>query len=147
MMTRFCSTALQSPGVALRVGEVHRRGPDDDEFVAAEPGDQRPDRAAQSVREHDDEQVAGVVAEEVVHRLEPVEVDEQRRDRARVDRREPAVEVLDQRPAVGQAGQLVVLGQVRSRSSATTGLQLGEQSRDRLQRVELVVGSIRGRRT
>ena len=58
-------------------------GEHDRELVAAHPGDEvaGPDAAAQAAATRDEELVAGVVAEAVVHVLEAVEVEEQHRER------------------------------------------------------------------
>ena len=81
------------------------------------------------------------MAEEVVDGLESIQVEEQRRNRTRLTGREAAFEVGDQCPAVVEAGQVVVLSQVLEpvlRDDAR--LQLREQGRDHLQRVQLVDG-------
>ena len=58
--------------------------------------------------------VAGVVAERVVDLLEPVEVHVHERDRAPVTlgARDRAVELFVEQPAVGEVGELVVVGLV-----------------------------------
>ena len=116
-----------------------------DELVPAEPGDQvlgsMP--VAQPVRQGLQELIARGVAEEAVQRLEPVDVHEDQTDRARLIRLQPFGEVIDERPAVGQVGQLVV---ERLMAQALLGidarLQLGEQPGHRPQRVDLGVGPL-----
>ena len=84
METRSRSALCRrSASASADVGTIAVRG-DHDELVAAESGDQAAGRRrpAQSFGEHPDEPVAGVVAEVVVDGLEPVEVEEQRRDGA-----------------------------------------------------------------
>ena len=75
---------------------------------------------AQPFGEHPDEPVAGVVAQVVVDRLEPVEVEEQRRDRARPGR-----------PAAGRRGGPSARGgcAVRSGRRARRGSAAGPRRR------------------
>ena len=74
---------------------AHLGGGDDDEFVAAEPGDEAAIAGllAQTFGEHPDEPVAGVVAEIVVDGLEPVQVEEQHCDGSASAGRQPGVEM------------------------------------------------------
>ena len=91
-------------------------GADDDEFVAAEAGDGvgAPAGLGQAVGQLPQGQVADVVAEEVVHGLEAVEVDEedgQGRVVAAADGQGLVDPVVEQGP-VGKAGEGVVEGLV-----------------------------------
>ena len=67
---------------SLRRGVAGKVLAQDREFVAAEARDgvARPQHRFQPSRDRDEELVAGVVAESVVHVLEPIEVEEQHRD-------------------------------------------------------------------
>ena len=86
-----------------------------------------------------DEPVAGVVAEVVVDHLEPVKVEEQRRDRTGLAVSQSFVEMGDQRPAVQQVGQVVVLGEVEHPLLGDNArLQLCEERRNRLECVDLL---------
>ena len=93
------------------VVEQHR------ELVAAEPGDDvlRPHARAQPVGDVEQQPVAGIVPEAVVHQLEAVDVEEEHGDgAARIGRgRERAVESGEEARAVRQAGERVVVGAVR----------------------------------
>ncbi len=77
-----CSRLASASASAAAIGADR----DDDELVAAEAGDQvgAVGASSQPLGEDADEPVAGVVAEVVVDGLEPVEVEEQRGDRARL---------------------------------------------------------------
>ena len=124
---------------AFLVGRAVHHG---DELVAAQPGQQMLLRGGlgQSVRQGLQELVPGGVPEEAVQRLQPVDVDEDHRDRARSARAEPLGEVVGQSAAVGQGGQLVVVGQVpQPLLGGDPGLQLSQQRGHRPQRVDLVV--------
>ena len=105
------------------------RGRHDDKLVTAEPGDDRGIVCglAQQLGEDLDEPVARVVAEVVVDDLEAVQIEEQHRDSARLALGQSFVEVGDQRPAVQQAGEVIVFGQVAdSLFGDDAGLQLSE---------------------
>ena len=135
----FAECVLQFPGECLRGSDAHLGGGYDNEFVTAQPRDHAgaSGRLQESCGEDPDEQVAGVVPEIVVDSLQPVEVEEQHRDRALATRCEPGVQVGYQRPAVLQSGQVVVLGEVSELAlGASPGLHLGEQRGDGFQRIE-----------
>ena len=135
----FAQRRLQAIGQRLRGIGIHRRRRYDDELVATESGDQvrATGTFAQAFGEDADEPVAGGVAEIVVDRLQPVEVEEQRRYGPRLAGGESRVEVCQQRAAIVQAGEVVVFGKVAQLVfGAHPRLQLGEQRSDRLERVE-----------
>ena len=118
----------------------HRLVRDDDELVAAEPRDHalRSRAHPKSLGEHPDEPVARGMAQVVVDRFQPVEVEVQSRDRSRASRRQPVEKMRDQRPAVVQAGQIVVFSQIAKLFfGGDAGLQLSKQGGDRLERVDL----------
>ena len=120
--------------------ELHWRGRHDDEFVAAEPGDRRRhvNGFEQQLDKRFDESVAGVVTEVVVDHLEPVQIEQQCRDRTRLAENQSFVEMGDQRPAVQQIGQVVVLGEIQQPILGDdAGLQLCQQRCNRLERVHL----------
>ena len=94
---------------------------------------------AQPFGEDPDEPVAGGMAEIVVDRLQPVEVEEQRRYGPRLARGESRVEVRQQRAAIVQSGQVVVFGKVaKLLFGAHARLHLREQRSDRLECVEFL---------
>src|SRR5213082_3041385 len=76
---------LYPGGNEVGVAAVAEALAQDHELVAAEPGDRVtwPDCVAKPPRDCDEEAVASIVAEAVVHRLETVEVAEQDCDRRR----------------------------------------------------------------
>ena len=122
-------------------GFVHRRAGNHDEFVAAQPGDQvlPVTGPAQALGQHADEPVARGVSEVVVDRLQPVQIEEQCRDRTRLAGRKSFVQVRQQGAPVVQTGQVIVFGKVtKPLFGQHPGLNLGEQRRDRLQCVEFV---------
>ena len=83
------------------------------ELVAAGAGDQRAlaRRGGEPAADFLEDGVAGGVAERVVDRLEPVEVDGAEREPARfADRRGAAAERTEKGAAVGEAGQMVGIG-------------------------------------
>ena len=96
--------------IAQRIAAI---GQDHDELVAAEPA--RPSRRSpatsdQALADLDQQLVAGRVAERVVDVLEAVEIEQ--RDRGRLGAAvagEQASQLLLQRQAVGQPGQLIVM--------------------------------------
>ena len=92
-------------------------GDQDEELVAAEPGDDvgRPHRASQPVGHDAQELVARRVAVAVVHELEVVEVDEEHGDGEVAAMRacDRLLEVLLEEEPVRQVGQRVVIGQMR----------------------------------
>ena len=94
---------------------------------------------AQLFGECPDEPVAGAVAEVIVDRLQPVEVEVQNRDRTGPPHCEPVGKMGDQRAAVVQTGQIVVLGEVaKLLFGCDPCLKLRKQRGDGLDRVELV---------
>ena len=97
------------------VGDVVQH---DDELVSTQPG-HRVDRAAgtQALRHLDEQLVAGSVSERVVHRLEPVEVDEQHRGAQPVPprAREGLAQAVDDERPVREAGERVVQGAIFER--------------------------------
>ena len=139
---RLVRGVAQQFGVGGGAFLVGRAGHHGDEFVAAEPGQQMLLRGGlgQSVRQGLQELVAGGVTEEAVQRLQPVDVDEDHRDRAGSAGAEPFGEVVGQPAAGGEGGQFVVVGQVpQPLLGGDPGLELSEQRGHRLQRVDLVV--------
>ncbi len=84
----------------------------DHELVAAEAGQRvaGPDRTAQAVADHPQQLVPHLVAQVVVHDLEAVDVPEQHRHLAPrpVGLEQGVVEVVQEEPTVGQAGQGVL---------------------------------------
>ena len=92
---------------------------DDDELVSAEARDRvrRPGRLLQPVGDLDQEQIAGPVAEVVVHELEPVEIPEDDGDGAAVPMRtsESARQAVVEERLVGKAGQRVVKREMHER--------------------------------
>ncbi len=96
----------------LRIGVV---GEHDHEFVAAHARHQvvGAHAAAQALGDLAQQQVAGLVAQRVVDGLEVVQVDDEYGQGAPLDRgqRQRLAQHLDQAHAVGQLGELVVLGQ------------------------------------
>jgi hypothetical protein len=124
-----------------RLDLVGGSGEGHDELVAPESRHHvvRPHRRTDALRDRDDEVVAGVVAEEVVGGLEPVHVDEQERAGSRRRGGEDGVQVRQERAPVGQARQLVVVGDVAQLVlGLEPGLHLGEQGGDGAQRPDLV---------
>ena len=82
----FAQGRLKPIGHFLGAIGIHRRRGHHHELVAAKAGDQGQAVGAflQSVSKNSDEPVTGGMAEVVVDRLEPVEVEEQHRDRPRL---------------------------------------------------------------
>ena len=75
----------------------------------------------------------------LVDDLEAVQVEEQYRDWSRLTLGQSFVEVGDQRSAVQQAGEVIVLSEVADLLFGDdAGLQLSEQCGDRLQRIQLL---------
>ena len=91
-------------------------GDEDEELVAAEPGDHigRTDGFTEPIGDDAQELVSGRVAVAVVHKLEVVEVDEEDCDRAvaALGPRDRVLEMLLEEQAVGQVGEGVVIGKV-----------------------------------
>ena len=89
---------------------------DQDEFVAAEPGDgiRFAHRAGQSLGDRLQQLVAGVVTQGVVDALEMIEVQKQACNLMRVARRlgDDLFQALIEQCAVGQPGENVVLGKL-----------------------------------
>ena len=135
----FVNALLQLSGQCLgRVG-VQGLVWHDDELVTAEAGDDRGivSGVAQELREDFDEPVTGFVAEVIVDRLEAIQVDIHQRDWTGPARGKPFVETRDQRPAVQQPGEVIMLGQVlKSLFGLDARLHLREQCGDRLERVQ-----------
>ena len=92
--------------LAQSVGDVDRLAlHDDDELVAAEPGEHiaLAQRRPQPLGHDLQQLVADLVPEAVVDRLEVVEVDEQHRHLVDLGRRQPIVQQVHQVRAVGQS--------------------------------------------
>ncbi len=69
-----------------------------------------------------------MVTQVVVDHLEAVQIEEQKRDRARLAELQPVVKVGDQRPAVQQVGEIVVFGEIEQPIlSHDARLNLGQQ--------------------
>ena len=84
-------------------------------------------RLVQQLGETLDEPVSGVLTEVLVDDLETVQIQEQDRDVARLTLGQAFVEVGDQRPAVQQAREVIMLGQVANLPLGdNAGLQLSE---------------------
>src|SRR5262249_11408677 len=102
---------------ALHRGLVLHFLQQDEEFVAAEPRHDvaRAYRGAQAARDLDEETVPGVVAVEIVHLLEAVQVDEHARepDRAAAGALHGLLERRPEAGAVGEAGEWVAVGERR----------------------------------
>ena len=140
MATRSRSVACSRMASASAASAVHRRRRDDDELVATEAGDQVGPLGtfSQSFGEDADEPVAGGVAEIVVDRLQPVQVEEQRRDGPGLAAAQSRSRCASSARRLLQAGQVVVLGEIAQLVLGDDArLQLGEQRGDRLERVEL----------
>ena len=101
--------ALGHPDRLVRAVELLA---DDEELVAAEPGDRvgGPHRVVQPRRQRHEQVVAGGVAERIVDELELVEVGEQHRDGAAVApaARERALEAVERQRPVRQRGERIV---------------------------------------
>lgn len=84
----------------------------DAELIAAEPGDGvlLAERCTQPARDTDQNLVAGLVAEHVVHGLESIEVQEQHRDRSSLPARtcDRVLQLLDEQRPVRQSGERIV---------------------------------------
>ena len=111
---------MSSPASGLRADGPRSAvevGQQEQELVAAEPRDHvglaRAD--AEAIRQLDQQLIAGVMPEGVVHELEVVEVQEQHADpQVEAPRaRQRALEHLLEQRAVRQAGELVVVGEER----------------------------------
>ena len=132
---------LQLSGQCLGRLGAQRLFRHDDELVTAETGDDRGivSGVAQELREYFDEPVAGLVAEVIVDRLEAIQVDKHQRDWTGPARSKALVETRDQRPAVQQPGEVVMLGLVlKSLFGLDARLHLREQCSDRLERVQFL---------
>ena len=128
-------------GGLLRHLDRHRPIRHDDELVSAEAGGHAFGAGLhlQLFGECPDEPVTGGVAEIVVDRLQPVQVEIQHRDGARLTCRQSFGQVRHQRAAVVQAGQIVVFGELAELLlGSDTGLELRQQGCDRLDGVELI---------
>ena len=131
----------QSVGSLLGCFDRHRPIRHDDEFVAAEPSGHALSAGFQPqlFGECPDEPVAGGMAEVIVDRLQSVEVEVQHRDGTGPTGSESFGKMRDQRAAVVQSGQIVVLREVaKLRFSGDASLELRKQRCDRLDGVELV---------
>ena len=141
----FAQRRLEPVGECFGAVGIHRVRGDHHELVAAQPGDQvgSVGASAEPFGEHPDEPVARGVAEVVVDGFEPVEVEEQRRDRAGAAFRQPLVEVCQQGPTVVQPCQIVVFGEVAQLLlGLDPRLDLCEQRRDRLEGVEFLLAPL-----
>ena len=92
----------------------HRLIRNDDELVPAQPSDHAliPRAGTKPVGETLNEPVTGGVAETIVDRLQPVEVEIQNRDWAGLLDCESVGKVGEQRSTIGQAGQIVMLSEM-----------------------------------
>ena len=111
---------------------------DEDELVTAEARGEvvRADAGADPVGDRHEESVTAAVAQVVVHDLEPVEVDHH--DGGLTLGVESGLQLLDQRPAVRQTGQFVVVGvEARALFGVDATLELHEHRGDGLEGVDL----------
>ena len=94
----------------------------DDELVSAKPRDHASTSGAltKPVGEQLDEPIAGAVAETIVDRLQPVEVQIQQGDRSGPCCGESVGKVGDQRSTIAQTGQIVVLSEIAKEAAART---------------------------
>ena len=118
-------------------------GLQDDELVAAEPGDEMPaGDVADALPGGDQQRVAGRVAERIVDRLELVEIEAVQREQrlAVLERPVEMVELLLEHGPVRQAGQHVVERQMRDPPLALLDL-VGHFVEARRQPGELVVAA------
>lgn len=135
----FAQHRLQPVGQRRGRLSGHRRRGDHDELVSAESRDELGlvVTALQPLGQDADEGIAGGMAQIVVDRLEPVEVEEHHHDRAGLAGSQPSLQVRHECPAVVQPGEMVVIGQVpQPVLGLDSGLHLGEQRGDRLECVE-----------
>ena len=107
-MHRLAEHVDQPPGdgsgaASVVVGQHHH------ELVAADTAGERlgPQRSADAIGEGDEELVAAAMAEQVVHGLETVEVDEQHTHRS-IGRGEQVVEGIERTATVQQSGERIV---------------------------------------
>ena len=125
-----------------RVVQQHR------ELVAAEPGRgvAGPDAAADPVGHRGQQLVAGLVAEAVVDRLEPVQVDEEHAGRLGrlAPRRQHPVEDLQEQAAVRQAGHRVVVRLADRLDRTGIGQREADLLGERGQQVTLLAGALGG---
>lgn len=124
----------------FRFREVDGPAEDEDEFITTEACDEVVGCAARPkpIRDRGDESVTGPVAEEVVERLQPVEVEEQDGHRARIRRTQPRVEMAVEGAPVTEPGEGVVIGRVPQLFlDGDTRLHLCEQSGDSLEDIDL----------
>ena len=107
---------LQPLGDQCRLAGVLDPVDDHHELVTAEPGDEvgRADDRAQAAGHRHQQGITRPVTEGVVHRLEPVEIEEQEGgpDTAAPPAGQGAFEELDEQRPVGQTGERVVQGAV-----------------------------------
>jgi len=108
--TRLCSSLDDPPGIVLR-GQV---GKDERELVPAQPrhGIGLAHRIAEAFRDLDEQRIAGVVPERVVHALEAVEIDEHQgaqSHRLSLGVQQPGQPLQHDAPVV-QAGQRIAFG-------------------------------------
>lgn len=114
----------------------HRLIRNDDELVAAQPSDHAltPGARTKAVAKILDEPIAGGVAETIVDRLQPVEVEIQDGDGAGLLAGEPVRKVGEQRSPIWQTGQIVVLSEMaKPLFGRNAGLELCEQGCDCLE--------------
>ena len=85
-----------------------------DELVTAKPGERATagDVWRQSLRDGDEELITGGMPDAVVDDLEPVEIEEEEGDFRSLRPAQDGLEAVDAQPAVGQARQRVIEGEV-----------------------------------
>ena len=111
----------------------------DHELVTAEPGGEvvGPDAGADPIGDRGEHPVAAGVAQEVVHHLEPVQVEEE--DGRRASRGQTDFQLSKEGPPVGQPGEVVVERNVLGAGLGVDArLELHEHGGDGLQRSELL---------
>jgi hypothetical protein len=113
---RFLERGLDAAGGDLRGANIGDSAQQAGELVAAETSDEvaGADRSAKPVGEGDEELIAGGVTETVVDGFEAVEIEEKERGNLTVTRgaMKIAAEEIDQRVAIGQTGEGIVVGTV-----------------------------------
>ena len=115
----------------------HRPIRNDDELVPAQPGDHA--RASggltKPLGKYLDEPIADGMAEAIVNRLQPVEVEIQHGDRSGLSRCESVGKVRNKRSTIAQTGQIVMIGQIaKLLFSGGAGLDPRKHARDCLER-------------
>src|ERR1700742_2984612 len=117
----------------------HRPIRNEDELVPAQPSDHAQVFGGRTkpLGKYLDEPIADGMAEAIVNRLQPVEVEIQHGDRSGLSRCESVGKVRNKRSTIAQTGKIVMIGQIaKLLFSGGAGLDPRKHARDCLERTD-----------